>query len=451
MKPRTILQRCVRVCRWTICGFLLGVVLDQLLVDTPPTRRQLTVIEDIRPKTSTNRANSENVHIVFSTGCSSSQDWQSYNFFFHALQVEQPGDITRIVSGCNETQRIDLAKRHLKEIVEKMSDKFHIHFTPDYSNVGAGKPYKYFNKPFGLRHWMENAMGFKSPSDETSDSIIAVLDPDMILLKPLVNDFSALPLEAWNEGRLERPIQTRVRKGFPIAQEYSFSAHWRYQLDSKMKEIIGEKSHVHVMTDAKAAMYYPAGPPYIIAAQDLYDVVGLWTKIMPDVHRHYQGLLGEMFGYSIAAAHLGLKHQLALGLMISNPNMDREGWQFVRDASRSEVTLRLHDKEKLPHVLHYCQHFSVGNYFVSKYDIPDNFLSCDAPLLSEPSNEAMTKFDFYRDLQGNKKQFTSPRQAIRSALLASTLANSLNQAATFYKQNHCKSATPNFSKSWSRY
>jgi hypothetical protein len=447
---RLSIQRCVALGRWILGGVLIGAVLDLLLVETP-VRRQLTSIDEMRPVASAEQKEPQSVHIVFSTGCSPSQDWQSYAFFFHAVQVRQPGEITRIVAGCNETQQAELARRHQEQIVDKMSNKFHIHFTPDYSNLGSGMPYKYFNKPFGLRHWMENAMAFPNNSTEATEKIIAVLDPDMILLKPLVNDFSTLPTEAWNEGQLKRPIQFQVKKGFPIAQEYSYSSHWRHQLDGKMKEIIGEKSRVHYISDAEAAMFYPAGPPYIITAQDLYDVVLLWTKIVPDVHRHYPDLLGEMFGYSIAAAHLGLKHQLALGLMISNPDVDREGWQFLQDVAPQDLALHRPKPAELPNVLHYCQNYAVGNFFVSKYYIPDNFLTCEAPLLLEVSNDAVMKSDFYRNSKGTKMKFASKKHAIRNTLLATTLATSLNQAATFYKRNHCGSTTANYNKSWSRF
>lgn len=49
-------------------------------------------------------------HVVFSTSCSKQQNWESYVFFFHALKVKQPGNITRIVSACNDKQQDHLQK-----------------------------------------------------------------------------------------------------------------------------------------------------------------------------------------------------------------------------------------------------------------------------------------------------------------------------------------------------
>ena len=88
-------------------------------------------------------------HIVFSTSCSRSQDWESYVFFYHAMKVQQPGSVTRIVSGCNDQQRQErqhFFDAHIRTMRD--NDSFHIHFTPDYSRIELdhGKPYKYMNK-----------------------------------------------------------------------------------------------------------------------------------------------------------------------------------------------------------------------------------------------------------------------------------------------------------------
>jgi len=49
----------------------------------------------------------------------------------------------RIVSGCtDETQQTLYAQRHEQEVVQKMSKRFHICFTPNYSNfVIPGQSY----------------------------------------------------------------------------------------------------------------------------------------------------------------------------------------------------------------------------------------------------------------------------------------------------------------------
>jgi hypothetical protein len=77
-------------------------------------------------------------HVIFSTGCSPSQNWQSYFFFYHALAVHQPGNVTRIASGCTAQQEIELYHFH-ERFIHSMSDNFLLHFTPDYSKLRVNK------------------------------------------------------------------------------------------------------------------------------------------------------------------------------------------------------------------------------------------------------------------------------------------------------------------------
>jgi hypothetical protein len=73
-------------------------------------------------------------HVIFSTGCSSAQNWQSFFFFYHALAVQQPGNVTRIASGCTTQQQIELMHFH-ERYIHSMSHNFLLHFTPDYSTL----------------------------------------------------------------------------------------------------------------------------------------------------------------------------------------------------------------------------------------------------------------------------------------------------------------------------
>jgi hypothetical protein len=92
-------------------------------------------------------------HIVFSTDCSKYQQWQSFTVFHSAWNVNQPGTVTRIVSGCTEDQESKLLSWHTK-YVTPLSSNFFIHFTPHFSSIKdengnplPGKDYEFFNKP----------------------------------------------------------------------------------------------------------------------------------------------------------------------------------------------------------------------------------------------------------------------------------------------------------------
>jgi hypothetical protein len=169
-----------------------------------------------------------NYHIIFSTSCSTFQDWQSYVFFHQALVSGQPGTVTRIVSGCEEEDELK-ARQVFQEQIEPMAPgRFKIHFTPDYATVKKGVKFTYFNKPFGTKHWLENAMGHPgNPLDE--DAIVVLMDPDQLIMRPFVNnDFSN---ERWVHLREGAQPRTRIDHGFPMGQLYGFGLQWKTKVN----------------------------------------------------------------------------------------------------------------------------------------------------------------------------------------------------------------------------
>jgi hypothetical protein len=92
--------------------------------------------------------NKSNYHVVFSTSCTDQQHWESMVFFYHAYKVQQPGTVTRIVSGCNSDEIKEQDNFFEKYIKPMRPNDFHLHHTPDYSRVklAEGQAYKYMNK-----------------------------------------------------------------------------------------------------------------------------------------------------------------------------------------------------------------------------------------------------------------------------------------------------------------
>lgn len=227
--------------------------------------------------TSTTMEGEQEYHLIFSTGCSLFQDWQSYVFFYHALKSGQQGRVTRIASGCNENDAKVLTNLH-KEQIEIMSDRFHLHLTPDYSTVKPGLKFKYFNKPFGVRHWLENVLGFpENPKNE--DAIIILLDPDQIVLRPFTNDFTG-STESWrptpNSGV---PMRYKVDHGVPFAQQYGYGLQWKTKVN--VTNVAGGKpSRIHTMNMEEAKGHYAVGPPYLATAKDMYSIVKTWTEFV---------------------------------------------------------------------------------------------------------------------------------------------------------------------------
>lgn len=68
----------------------------------------------------------ESYHIVFSTGCSEFQDWQSVGVYSSAGSVGQRGIVTRIASGCTPPQ-----EHALRQATSRLPPRCRIHFAPN--------------------------------------------------------------------------------------------------------------------------------------------------------------------------------------------------------------------------------------------------------------------------------------------------------------------------------
>jgi hypothetical protein len=80
-------------------------------------------------------------HVIFSTGCSDKQHWQSYMLYYSMVTSEQTGQVTRIASGCTKEEEDGLAKIHQEQIVPMGMDmpyngksRFHLHMTPEFGS-----------------------------------------------------------------------------------------------------------------------------------------------------------------------------------------------------------------------------------------------------------------------------------------------------------------------------
>lgn len=86
---------------------------------------------------------------------------------------------------------------------------------------------------------------------------------------------------------------------------------------------------------------------------------------------------------------------------------------------------------------------------IGKHRIPSTFLSCENPLLTEPPPDIGEKFDFAiePDRQEDKK-LKIPKQTVKShAFMLCHLIPYLNEAAVYWKDNHCAGKTVNKEKS----
>jgi hypothetical protein len=403
--------------------------------------KQPSIRKEIKGASTSRFSGGFEYHIVFSTGCSVYQDWQSYLFFFQAMRIQQPGTVTRIVSGCEDSETEQKLQDLFDEQIKPMNPtNFRIHFTPDYSRIKEGRPFVYFNKPFGMKHWLENALGFPD-SPVNPEAIVILLDPDQLILRRFTNnDFNNTQ---WKFISNDQEPYIKIEHGKPMGQLYGFGLQFHDKVDI---DKLAPNSPIKKLTRKQLQAGYIVGPPYVATAADMYKIVKQWCAFAVPVHDQYPFLLAEMFAYCLAAAHVELPHQTAASFMISDLGAGRaEGWDYI-DVLGEENLCGGYTEAQVPNVLHFCQRYGLGKYFFGKRKIPDDFLSCESPLLREPSMDELKKYDFAWFPAGNKKNW-DPVLKKRNAFVLCRMIPALNAAATFYKQNHCAKETANFEKS----
>ena len=380
----------------------------------------------------------------------------SYLVYYTAMKVKQPGHVTRIASGCEPDEAAAMEK-WFRENVQFMSKRFHLHLTPRFSGVkdADGKvvgDYKFFNKPFGLKYWLEHfeLLGFRDGTFTHEDDIVILIDPDMSLLRPIVADFSnerETLIAPKRQG--EKLVAKKVQRGVPFAQTYGLGTQWeRFDLD----KIVGENSPAKNVTKEDGALYYPVGPPYIGTVYDMYQIAQKWTEFVPKVHAQYPYLLAEMYAYCIAAAHLNLRHQLVDSLMISNTDTGGEGWPLIDKIPPAEMCEFArhpdHAKYALPSVVHLCQRYAVGEeWFFGKRRIPPDVYECQSPLFEEPPSNLATTYTYKKPPLAKQRTELSPKLVNQESFMVCHLTTLLNEAATFYKTNACPPGKANLAKS----
>mmetsp|Transcript_40926 Transcript_40926/g.96041 ORF Transcript_40926/g.96041 Transcript_40926/m.96041 type:complete len:548 (-) Transcript_40926:190-1833(-) len=407
---------------------------------------------DLKPiiKGSTSKTKSPIMHLVFSTDCSSYQHWQSYLLFYSALRVhqDQVGYVTRIASGCTDSEIAEFKSWHEKHISSVMSSNFEIHFTPHFSSVNQngdrdGKQYLFFNKPFGLKHWMEHGkgMGTDPKTGKMTDEgrVVALLDPDMILLRRITHDFSDSATTMMSGGSANPNTRRfKVEHGYPFGQKYGFGSQWMNLNGEKVTN--DPNSPSLKVSRQEASEYYPVGPPYIATSRDMYKIATKWADFVPRVHDQLPSLMAEMFAYSWASAHLGLPHQVFHHGMISSIGAQGEGWDFVNNLEDTEICgPNLLDKNKnspLPLTMHYCQRYFVGDYFFGKRKLPTDIFSCASEMMEVPPLDLPHMLVEKRPPGKDHQTLAlSSKAAKGNAFMICGIAKMINEAADFYKKH----------------
>lgn len=372
------------------------------------------------------------VHVVFSTDCTGFQDWQTLTVFYSASAVGQKGPITRIASGCDDEK-----KAKLTALYGQLYPNYHVHFTPDFKmDAKTKRKYDFYNKPYGLRHWLDNA----SPPIE-SGVVIALIDPDMLFLRPITTKVKGEVNLLYSSGIKEDEIFDEIGRGRPVGQQYGLGAPWANDKHPKFDRhrVCGEDSPCLGYKQGYAEHHFSVGPPYILEKEDFHRIANTWCDFVPKVYEKYPYLLAEMYAYSIASAHEALPHLQLDHYMVSNTEAGGEGWDWVDpldDVCAPPVNGIYFPDKPLPTLVHFCQGYQVEGIGFWKRRFPHNSFSCEAPLLTEPSLDLGISQQVVF-AEGEQKK-VKKLQGKRNAFMVCAIIRIVNAALTDYKQRMCK-------------
>eukprot|EP00038_Savillea_parva_P017475 m.20461 g.20461 ORF g.20461 m.20461 type:complete len:527 (-) comp3791_c0_seq1:94-1674(-) len=404
----------------------------------------------------------DGIHIIFSTSCSLFQRWQAELLFFSHRKVGQRGRITRLVSGCKApkleegetTHRpdffVDTGKISDAKEMRQSSNPIAVVYEP--GSFKAGASFKFANKPYSVRQWIDTQM-------QRTDQVVAILDPDQVLLKPLtveramtVDEISSIPgptKEGDNIPRLGHP----VGQHYPIGAAWGKDGHFNIKYKDKLAKDYGGKSFAEAVcgvgspctevTNQEGSNKYALGPPYLLLHEDAKKLGPSWQDFTPPVvDLTNRDLIADMWSYSMAAAHHNLPHTQIESFMVSNPWGADEGFGFVLDYINKNPKMSCHNPPAItdmpgPTLLHFCQNIHVKDgrgrvWMYHKGHVPEHILECDVPLLKPPPDDFIAT------------QTTD--QGKRVAWNLCQLYSHVNEMAMAYREKYCVGQTINTSK-----
>jgi hypothetical protein len=197
------------------------------------------------------------VHTVFSVDGSLYQRWQADLLAYSHHKIGQPGPLTRLLSA--DGPPTPFAGRTFRTAPYSPHPLSEDDYTP-------------YNKPAALKAWLQE--------EPPSEDVVLILDPDCIFLEPLAGS---------------------VSRGSPVAQPWDLmhttQHRWFVEKHCSNPELVED-----------------VGVPILIHMDDLVALAPLWLEKTEQIRsdpesRQYVGWIAEMWGYTCAAAELGLRHK----------------------------------------------------------------------------------------------------------------------------------------------
>eukprot|EP00986_Skeletonema_menzelii_P002442 scaffold656_cov146-Skeletonema_menzelii.AAC.3 len=343
-------------------------------------------------------SSTKNVHIVFSTDCSGYQHYQSIVSYYSIRRSGHLGPTTRIVSGCTPSQQVEITNEF--ERIDPTKSKLHAHFSPSFAL--KGKHYKYSNKPGGMYHWMNQTT--------IEESVIVLLDPDMMLLRP-ITPILGVDMSVVSEQESMNKLRDKKNK-------------------NQLVEYKDKNGRIQLLRLSNL----PPLPPYItqgVAAGQHFGIGGLWSSSgKPDARKDFREfnltrvcgpsspcLNQPPQGITDTSIHYTTREEAdknyAVGPYGENSRSVCEGARFNRLPGETLRRLKnygygyQHDKiassavgaGPLPTTLHYCQRYEFANHTFAKRKIRHDFFPCDGTPMDFNEDAIMRELDLL-DMSG---------------------------------------------------
>ncbi|XP_022928170.1 peptidyl serine alpha-galactosyltransferase-like [Cucurbita moschata] len=320
------------------------------------------------------------IHTLFSVECQDYFDWQTVGLMNSFRKSKQPGPITRLLS-CTDEEKKDYKGMDLAPTFEVPSMSRH---------PKTGDWYPAINKPAGVVHWLKH-----SKEAENVDWVV-ILDADMIIRGPII------------------PWQLGAEKGRPVAAYYGYLVgcdNILAKLHTKHPELCDKVGGLLAMHIDDLRVF---APMWLSKTEEVREDRDHWaTNITGDIYG--KGWISEMYGYSFAAAEVGLRHKINDNLMI-----------YPGYIPRPDVE---------PILLHYGLPFSVGNWSFNKLNHHEDGIVYDC-------NRLFPEPPYPREIQ----QMESDSNKKRGLLINIECMNVLNEGLLLqHKRNGCPKPP------WSKY
>ena len=390
----------------------------------------------------------DTIHLVFSTDCGGYQHWQSISSWYASLAAGHRGPVTRIASGCSDEQAATIRAEFRK--IDK-TGRFRLHAAPS-TAIGG---YKYSNKPGGLMHFLAHA--------NIDAKFVALVDPDMIMLKPLTLDV-APGTHRYHGKKLHESVVDGVAKtlslfadlpqhvaqGAPAGQHFGVGGAWQRAgpgarsawAQFSKGAVCGNDAPCTRTTAKEADEKFAVGPVYIMHVADWQMLAPAWWEAMPRVHSQYPHLLAEMYALTMSAANLTTPWSQLSSYMVSDPRTTSptEAWAWIDDLAAREgptsvcagatatmLPAATRSREvALPVFLHFCQRYDLAGYFFAKRRLAHDFFGCQ----SEP-----LAFDADAIIGGLGG--TPSTVATRTAFMLCHIVPLMNSFLASYKRDAC--------------